>query len=556
MANLYEILPIRRLSSSVINQIAAGEVIERPASVVKELIENSLDADASEVHIVIEKGGTSLISVQDNGHGIQKNDMSLVLARHATSKITQIDDLQKTLSLGFRGEALASIASVSSMQIVSRARNAEQAWMIELDVANTPAAHPVGSTIYVRDLFFSVPARKKFLKSERTEWLHIQTLIRALALSYFSTTFYVQHNDKKMMALPSIKQDFDERISMLYGRKFLEHCYRIDEQRADMHLWGWLGHESQARSHTDRQFFYVNGRNVRDKHVNHAIRIAVADRLYTGRYPVFVLHLQMPPHLLDVNVHPSKQEVRFANLRAVHDFIYDAIKTNLAKSQLAFNTDDAKEELAYQTPSTPKDLSHQADLAHQLVNEHQQISIHDQPLTYITLTNERHLVIKWQGTDWLLDFPKTRILLSSQRLVKHYTDQCMRKRPILVPLNVAVKAHEIQWVEQHQDAIQRWGFEFDPIGNTQLALRALPAILEYADAIKLVHTFLEHIMNDCCVATMAKAVAEHVDDAGGYTPSIQQMVAIMQQIVAMEADNGEQPWCRLDSAHICRLLTK
>ncbi len=320
---------IHQLPESVANQIAAGEVIERPASVVKELIENCLDAAATKIDIDIEQAGIGLIRVRDNGQGIHKDDLILALQPHATSKLSEFSDLSQIASLGFRGEAVPSIASVSRFKMTSRLENEEQGWSIDNSFEIKPAAHDNGTTVEVNDLFFSTPGRRKFLKSEKTEYLHIQSLIRAISLSHFSTGFFVNNNDQSLFRLPACNDDFDQRIKNICGSSFLNKSIKVDSEKDGMHLWGWPGLNDVARSQSDRQYFYVNGRMVRDKHVSHAIRLAYDDRIATGRYPSFVLHLQLDPSLLDVNVHPAKSEVRFSDTRMVHDFIYGSLLDSL-----------------------------------------------------------------------------------------------------------------------------------------------------------------------------------------------------------------------------------
>ena len=316
---------IQQLPNSLINQIAAGEVIERPASVVKEIIENAIDAGATQIDIDIEDGGGKLIRVRDNGCGIHPDDLALAFATHATSKIRNLDDLEHITTLGFRGEALPSIASVSKTTLTSRAEGQEQAWRISphLGLTVSPAAHPPGTTIEIRDLFYNTPARKKFLKSERTERQHIQQLVQNLALSHDGITIRLNNHGKPLGVYGG--EGLAARIASVLGDDLLEQALPIDARAADMHLYGWVGLPTSATNQPERQYFYINGRIIRDKIIAHAIRQAYQDMLYHGRHPVYVLYLDIAPEHIDVNAHPAKHEVRFRESRLTHDFLYSSL---------------------------------------------------------------------------------------------------------------------------------------------------------------------------------------------------------------------------------------
>ena len=316
---------IQQLPSSLINQIAAGEVIERPASVVKEIIENAIDAGATQIDIDIEDGGGKLIRVRDNGCGIHPDDLALAFATHATSKIRNLDDLEHITTLGFRGEALPSIASVSKTTLTSRAEGESSAWRISphLGDAISPAAHPPGTTIEIRDLFYNTPARKKFLKSERTERQHIQQLVQNLALSHDGITIRLNNHGKPLGVYGG--EGLAARIASVLGDDLLEQALPIDARAADMHLYGWVGLPTSATNQPERQYFYINGRIIRDKIIAHAIRQAYQDMPYHGRHPVYVLYLDIAPAHIDVNAHPAKHEVRFRESRLTHDFLYSSL---------------------------------------------------------------------------------------------------------------------------------------------------------------------------------------------------------------------------------------
>ena len=314
---------INQLSPQTVNQIAAGEIIERPASVAKELVENSL-------------GGKQLIQVQDNGSGIHKEDMTLALSRHATSKITEVSDLNIIDSMGFRGEALPSIASVSKLVLVSRQNDAAHAWKIEHHSdpkALVPDALPGGTRVEVHQLFHNLPARKKFLKTDKTEYSHLENLVKRLALAHFDVAFTLRHNSKDTLIVSAAKtpQDRDRRIASVLGAEFIENSLFLEYQSGGLSLSGWIAKPTFTRSRQDMQYFYVNSRMVRDKLLAHAVRQGYQDVLYHGRHPAYVLFLDLDPSGVDVNVHPTKHEVRFRDSRNIHDFVYHTLKRVIAE---------------------------------------------------------------------------------------------------------------------------------------------------------------------------------------------------------------------------------
>ena len=342
-------MPIKILSPQLANQIAAGEVVERPASVVKELVENSLDAGANKIQIDIENGGANLIRIRDNGCGIPKEELSLALARHATSKIADLDDLEAILSLGFRGEALASISSVSRLTLTSRTEAQTEAWQVyaqgrDMETTIKPASHPVGTTVEVANLFFNTPARRKFLRTDKTEFAHIDEVIRRIALTKFNTAFTLTHNGKiirQYRPAEALNQQL-KRVAAICGDDFVKNALRIDWKHDDLHLSGWVATPNFSRTQNDLGYCYINGRMVRDKVISHAIRQAYAQYLPTDAYPAFVLFIDLNPHDVDVNVHPTKHEVRFHQQRLIHDFIYEGISHALNnQEQLNWHTEQS-----------------------------------------------------------------------------------------------------------------------------------------------------------------------------------------------------------------------
>ncbi|SEA22940.1 DNA mismatch repair endonuclease MutL [Microbulbifer marinus] len=328
---------IQQLSPRLANQIAAGEVVERPASVIKELLENSLDAGATRLDVEIDNGGIKRIKVRDNGKGIAKEDLPLALARHATSKIHALEDLEAVATLGFRGEALASISSVARLALTSSRDDSGKGWQVsaegrDMQAQLSPAAHPRGTTVDVRDLFFNTPARRKFLRTEKTEFNRVDDTIKRLALSRFDVSISLRHNGKGVHNLRAGdgRVEMERRVAQVCGPAFMQNALHIDVERSGLRMWGWVAEPAFSRSQADLQFFYVNGRAIRDKVVSHAVRRAFADVLYHGRHPAFVLYLELDPASVDVNVHPTKHEVRFRDSRLVHDFLFGSLHRALA----------------------------------------------------------------------------------------------------------------------------------------------------------------------------------------------------------------------------------
>ncbi|QLB12593.1 DNA mismatch repair protein MutL [Bisgaardia hudsonensis] len=343
-------MTIKILPPQLANQIAAGEVVERPASVVKELVENSLDAGATRIQVDIENGGATLIRIRDNGIGISKDELALALARHATSKITCLEDLETILSLGFRGEALASISSVSRLTLSSKTENQTEAWQVyaqgrDMETTIQPTSHPVGTTVEVANLFFNTPARRKFLRTEKTEFTHIDEVIRRIALAKPNIAFTLTHNGKILRQYRNATNQTQEqkRLSAICGEDFVKHALRIDWKHNDLHLYGWVTTPSFKRNQNDLNYSYINGRMVKDKVINHAIRQAYAEYLSQDEYPAFVIFIDLNPNEVDVNVHPTKHEVRFHQARLIHDFIYQGISNALNHQQLDFYNNNQTE---------------------------------------------------------------------------------------------------------------------------------------------------------------------------------------------------------------------
>jgi DNA mismatch repair protein MutL len=465
---------IHQLPESVINQIAAGEVIERPASVVKELIENSFDAGATEISVAIVKGGKDLIRIRDNGHGIHPQDLPLALASHATSKLQDIGDLSRLRSLGFRGEALPSIASVSRFKLMSRAAGFEQGTAVSLDpVSGTqeclPAAHPVGTTVEVIQLFHTTPARRKFLRSEHTEYLHILEMIRCMALSRLDITLRLHHNGKQVFFARAAARAVSQRVEYVLGRAFTSVALALDYQVRDQRLWGWLGPPGQHRSQTDRQYFYLNGRLIRDRQVNHAVRVAYGDVVPAGRYPVYVLYLEMDAAAADVNVHPTKHEVRFRDAWDVHDFIYAGVRDALTTGTGVPGGVREPPESYPPCPATTLVPGAGTPAATCRLGEPMNCLLG----SYILARRGAELV--------LIDARAVRTHLLKIRLAAVTVDNPLQSRPLLVPVEFGIDREHAPLVEAHGELLQAYGLTLALVSPVAVLVRSLPVVLADAD---------------------------------------------------------------------------
>ena len=547
---------IKALPAAVANQIAAGEVIERPASVIKELIENSIDAAATRINIDLEQAGLSLIRVSDNGQGIHRDDLALALKAHATSKLRAFADLAHIASLGFRGEALPSIASVSRFVLTARPAGAEQAWAIDHTLAIRPAAHLPGATVEARDLFYATPARRRFLKSEKTEYLHIKAMIRAIALSHCQVNFTVRHNDQPLFRLPAFPDLPEKRILGVCGRAFVDQAIRVDIKKHDLRLWGWLGHGEAARSQSDRQYFYVNGRPVRDRHINHAIRLAYGGRIAAARFPAYVLQLELAPARVDVNVHPAKAEVRFAETRQVHDFIYTELMRHLNAPLVAAPAGLGPETKTARSPAAKSVRDSAAPYAGGLFRAGGGPSIAPGK-DCLSLLDGRFLVATIGQAPYLIEVAPARRLLTRDYLARHYAKAAIIQRPILVPVSVELDADQLECALAHTDMIKQWGFELEQIAPARIMIRAIPARLAEADTIALVKSLLRALRQDRDKSAIARALAAHSNDAG-YQPGGPAERQLLREIDAFDAARGAAglPWRRLDAAALGALIRR
>ncbi|BCK87397.1 DNA mismatch repair protein MutL [Sideroxyarcus emersonii] len=504
---------IQLLPDLLINQIAAGEVIERPASALKELLENSLDAGATDIAVQLEAGGIKRLVVRDNGGGIAKEQLPLALMRHATSKIASLDDLQRVASMGFRGEALASMAAVAQVTLTSRNANAAHAWKIEAadgtQSGAAPAAHPQGTSVEMRELYFNTPARRKFLKSESTEYAWCEETFKRIALSRPDVAFSLQHNGKSIWQLP--RHDLAQRITAILGAEFGQHAVNVERQIGALHLYGIAALPAYSRSTRDEQYFFVNGRFVRDKVLMHAVRQAYQDILHHQRHPAFVLFLDMPPEQVDVNVHPAKSEVRFRESQGIHQFVFHALQDALSAPMAAVeetanpaSSPQRKPESGFPENALDSGFRRndgmqqtmafnaaQPQAAYKLWEEaavvrEQEASI-PQPEThplgfalgqlsgiYILAQNQQGLIV--------VDMHAAHERIVYERLKTAFDAQQMPTQPLLIPVTFTAEALDIATAEEEQEALHQLGFDIAPISTNTLAVRAMPAMLKQSHA--------------------------------------------------------------------------
>ena len=543
---------IHSLPIQLVNQIAAGEVVERPSSVVKELVENCFDAGAQQIIIDIEQGGARLIKIRDDGCGIDKEDLPLALSRHATSKIASLQDLEQVASMGFRGEALPSISSVARLTLISRTADAECAWSVcadgtERNFDPQPDPHPPGTTVDVQDLFYNTPARRKFLKAEKTEFAHIETLIKRMALSRFDISFVLTHNQKEILNLRKAHEVSaqEQRVADICGPEFIKNSVTIDYSASGLQLSGWVGLPTFSRSQQDMQFFYVNGRLVKDKLVSHAVKQAYQDVLYNGRHPVFVLYLTLDPTLVDVNAHPAKTEVRFREGRLVHDFLYSALHRSLANvrpgqtvtvlevdplesaplinagaggSLLGGNSRQSSyNPRPPQQSSIPYSVGESIRAYAKLYQETPAYST--EPLTSepVSITPPLGYAIAHLHNIYILSETATGIILvdthaaheriTYERLKQQHAEGVIPSQPLLLPIKLSVTSAEADLAEQEQEFFTQLGFELNRSGPETLTLRASPALLRNVDKEQLVRD----VLADLAVNGVSQRIEEHTN---------------------------------------------
>ncbi|NLO79998.1 MAG: DNA mismatch repair endonuclease MutL [Xanthomonadaceae bacterium] len=589
---------IRQLPPTLIDQIAAGEVIERPASVLKELLENSLDAQASRIDVDVEAGGKRLIRVRDDGVGIPGDQLALALQRHATSKIREFQDLERVTSLGFRGEALPSIASVARLQITSRSREADTAWTLAVEggvetVPVQPAAHPVGTTVEVRDLFFNTPARRKFLRTDNTELQHVQNLLRRLALSRFDVGFGLRHQGRSLLQLAPVadRNGQEQRLAAVLGRGFVEHTIHVETEAVGLALSGWLVLPAEARTQADLQYLYINGRMVRDRTLSHAIRRAYGDLLFKDRHPAYVLYLSIDPEQVDVNVHPTKHEVRFRDGRLIYDFVYQRLRAALqqirpvtivpapdvptpAAAEPGAAVPARPSALALTRPLQQPTLALPLQEARALYNPApapQPTAVTDAeppPLgfavaqlhgIYILAQNARGLVI--------VDMHAAHERIVYERMKAQMARDGIVSQPLLVPLTVRVSPQEADSLEEHRQAFLTLGFEVDQVGADTVAVRRVPVLLQDADVALLVRDMLADLHAYGSSGRLDEAL-QHVLGNIGCRNSVRanrrltlaEMNALLRDMEATpnssHCNHGRPTWTELDMKELDRLFLR
>ena len=572
---------IKILDPHLVNQIAAGEVIERPSSVVKELLENSLDAGATEITIEISNGGSKLIRVRDNGCGIGKEELKLAIKSHATSKIHKLDDLEHIASLGFRGEALASICSVARFKLISCATDAEVGWQISGESDDwqlQPAAHPVGTTVEVSDLFFNIPARRKFLRTQQTEFKHILEVVQRLALSYFMVGFVLKHEGKVILQLNSAatKKERITRVGKIVGTEFAQNALAIDASVSGLQLTGWISRSTYTRSQADLQYFYVNTRMVRDKILSHAIRQAYQDVVYQQRYPVIVLYLSVDPTLVDVNVHPTKAEVRFRESRMVHNFIAKSLQEALAvtkhtyepASLTAWQTAKQQDFPNYRQQTLPLEVAEEK-VSYEAFSPTAQTTSSSLPTLGYALAQLQNIYILAQDAAGLIlvDLHAAHERITYEKFKQSYQQTSIAMQTMLLPLTLRLNTTEINCVEANFSVFPKLGFELTRSGPEKILVRAVPVLLQHADIERLVRDviadLLTHDSCDSIVESSNKILATmacHSSVRAGQKLSIDAMNALLRELERTArgdcCSHGRPTWLKMTLADLDKLFMR
>ena len=612
---------IKRLSPRLANQIAAGEVVERPASVIKELVENSMDAGASRIDIDIEAGGVKLMRVRDNGVGIEQEDMPLALSRHATSKIIELDDLENVRTLGFRGEALASISSVSRLTIMSNTEEQGAGWKAQTEgrdmgVEVSPTPHLRGTSVEVRDLFFNTPARRKFLRTEKTEFNHLEEVVKRQSLSRFDVGFYLNHNGRAIHALkPCASQlERERRVASVCGPAFMQNALHIDTEAAGLKLWGWVALPTFSRSQSDLQHFFVNGRVIRDKLVTHAVRQAYRDVLFHGRHPAFVLYLEVNPSIVDVNVHPTKHEVRFRDGRTVHDFLFRSLHRLLAEvrpedqlapasinsaegqqSGIAAGEFQQQQTIAWRADTTPQrpgqspaSFREQAAGYSALYGRGENVGSHGRsagalgsgatmapqedgevpPLGY-AIAQLKGIYILAEGEHGLVlvDMHAAHERITYERMKTARQGVGIQSQPLLVPESMAVSQREADCAEESSNVFHDLGVGIERAGPESLVVREIPVILQDSNVEQLVRDVLsdliEHGSSDRIEAhidEILSTMACHGSVRANRRLTIPEMNALLRDMEETErsgqCNHGRPTWTQLSLDELDRLFMR
>ena len=586
-------MKIQCLPEVLINQIAAGEVVERPFSVVKELVENALDAGSTKVEIDLEEGGIRLIRIRDNGSGISAEDLPIAVQRHATSKIASLDDLESVATLGFRGEALPSIASVSRFTI--RSRTSEQQHGASLSIeggkvgAVVPDAHAQGSSIEVRDLFYNVPARRKFLKTERTELAHAEDWLRSLALAKPAVELSIRHNGKELKRYKSISNSEQriERVVQVLGSDFANQSLTVEAQHNDMRLTGWIGLPTASRSSADQQYFFVNGRAVRDKTVAHAVKQAYADVLFHGRYPAFVLFLELDPRRVDVNVHPAKHEVRFRDGRSVHDFIYRSLHALMAETRAGVMSSNAafQQSNGYsQQNSNPYNNFSQSSMAlpvQESMAHYQTLYAANESVSYPASKPEQshplgyalaqlHGIFILAENEFgliMVDMHAAHERITYEQLKSAQSDDGIKTQALLVPVSVALSEAEAFASEQLSENLKTLGFDVIRSGPQSVSIRSVPSLLADVDAKQLFLDVLSEFREFGASKRLQEAqnallstMACHSSVRANRKLTLTEMNALLRAMETTErsgqCNHGRPTWVQLSKADLDKLFLR
>ncbi|HZD52776.1 MAG TPA: DNA mismatch repair endonuclease MutL [Woeseiaceae bacterium] len=584
-------MSIRELPAHLVNQIAAGEVVERPASVVKELIENSLDAGARSLHVDLQAGGLKLVRVRDDGAGIPEDELVLALSRHATSKISSLEDLEAIASLGFRGEALPSIASVARLTLQSRANGRDTAWQVQVSdgAVGEPerCAHAQGTTVEVRDLFYNTPARRRFLRTERTEYQHIDKWVRRLALARPDVAFTVTHNGRRVFVAPAGDDDEGRRarIGHICGEAFGSHLVFLSRETGAMALSGWLALPTFNRSQPDLQYWFVNGRSILDRTLSHAVRHAYRDVLFQGRHPAYVLYLSIDPAAVDANAHPAKHQVRFRDGRSVHDMVAQSIEHVLSDTRPGGQGDSAV------PPSVRRTLFRQGSMALEVADRAGPSGVREALAGYRALTTAPKadararaesvpplgfavaqlsgIYILAENADGLVvvDMHAAHERVVFEKLKRAFREGAIVRQPFLVPVSVAVSASEAALAEEAAATLERVGLSISRAGPTTVVVREIPALLKQADAETLVKDVLSDLqeakrssrVQDRCDELLATMACHHAVRARREL-TLGEMNALLREMESTEksdqCNHGRPTWTTLSLKDLDRLFLR
>jgi DNA mismatch repair protein MutL len=566
---------IHLLPPELAHQIAAGEVVERPASVLKELLENALDAGARRIEIESEAGGIGLIRIRDDGCGIHRDDLGLALSSHATSKIRQQEELLCIATLGFRGEALASIKAVSRLRLSSRVAGTEHGWCLHEKVEPQPIAHPLGTTVEVRDLFYNTPARRRFLRGEKTEFIHLRSMVERLALSHFEVGIRMHHNRRPILTLPACTHPSERqnRITQICGRSFTEQSSYYEREADGLRLWGWIGHPNFSRSQTDLQYCYVNNRLVRDKLLQHAARQAYGEQLQPGRHPAYLLYLELPAGQVDVNTHPTKHEVRFREARQIHSFIVRTLAEILTQAEnkgtQRFYKTRLPKNAASETKGQPYNFYPLGEPSESYFLPPAKAHIRSPTVDDSTplplgqaraIVLGRYILAESKTGLCLVDFFAAQAYLAQAQLQTIYTTEHIVRRPLLFPLTCKVSLQEAEYIEQHASRLLPVGLGIHRLGTETVVLREIPTPIGKLNLEQLLPALLTELVSQqpetltALRETMVKLVGHFPAPAPPPRLSLQEMNQLLRALEALYQEapppQNSPPWRELSIAEI------